>query len=263
MKALMTVFCAIVCLASASEGAYRISEEKKFDLFLATGYGFGVGGYQDRTADFSSTVSNGNLIDREDHYRNFGWGMKIEGGADYKLMDHLFGQAAFNYSFSAVPGRDNVQEITGVSTSSVNYNWSVFGIKAGIKPTFQILDLLDVYTNFGIGLYFAGSGADLKTTTVGGGVSTSKAIDSNSPAMTLISAIGAEYPISESIILFGEINCEQMSFTTTKTEYSQSTGTPYADRVVNYEEDVTDRPSPAKIPGTNIALRVGVRFPIF
>jgi hypothetical protein len=256
--------CASILLVAGICAAQHYSaSEKKFDLFVTTGYGFGVGGYQDRAVDFSSTTSGGNLVSREDHYRNFGWGIKIEGGADYKLMDHVYGQGALNYSFSAVPGTKNIHEISGISTTSVNYNWSVFGIKAGVKPTFRALDLLDVYTNFGIGLYFASSGADLETTTIGGGVSTSKARDSNRPAMTFISAIGAEYPINESVIVFGEINCEQMSFTTTKTEYSQSSGVLYDDHVVNYEEDVTDRPAPPKIPGTNIALRVGVRFPIF
>ncbi len=263
MKAVAAVFCAVMCLAQAAPaGSYGASQEKKFDLFLTTGYGFGVGGYHDRNTDFSSTISNGNLVSREDHYRNFGWGIKIEGGADYKLMDHVYGLAAFNYSFSAVPGTDNVQEITGISKTYVNYNWSVFGMKVGVKPTFQVLDLFNVYTNFGMGLYFAGSGADLKTTSDLGGTSTSKAKDSDRPAMTFIGAIGAEYPITESIIAYGEINCEQMSFTTTKIEYTQSNGL-YADHVVNFEEDVTDRQSPPKIPGTNIALRIGVRFPIF
>jgi hypothetical protein len=262
MRILVAVFCATVVLAplAASAGSYSAPKDKKFDLFLTTGYGFGVGGYQDSTRDFSATYSP-DITGREDHYRNFGWGMKIEGGADYKLMDHVYGQAALNYSFSAVPGTKNVQDVTGVATSSIDYHWSIFGIKAGIKPTFQILDLLDVYTNFGIGLYFASSGADLEAT-AGGITSTSKATDSNTPSLTFISAIGAEYPITESVIVYGEINCEQMSFTTTKTEFSQSTGG-FVDRVVNYEEDATDRPPPPKIPGTNVALRVGVRFPIF
>ena len=262
MRVLVTVFCALACLVpqAAQAGSYGASKEKKFDLFLTTGYGFGVGGYQDSTQDFSATYSP-NVTSREDHYRNFGWGIKIEGGADYKLMDHVYGQAALNYSFSAVPGTKNVHDLTGVGTSSVDYHWSIFGIKAGIKPTFQILDLLDIYTNFGIGLYFASSGADLEATAAGI-TSTSKAKDSNTPSLTFISAIGAEYPITESVILYAEINCEQMSFTTTKTEYTQSTGA-FDNRVVNYEEGATDRPPPPKIPGTNVALRVGVRFPIF
>ena len=103
----------------------------------------------------------------------------------------------------------------------------------------------------------------MKETEVDGGLSTSKAEDSNKPAMTLIAAIGAEYPISESVIAYGEINCEQMSFTTTKTVYTNSVGGFYDDHIVNYQEDATDRNAPPKIPGTNIAVRVGVRFPIF
>jgi opacity protein-like surface antigen len=262
MKVLVAVFCALMCLAQgASAGSYHASQDKKFDLFLTTGYGFGVGGYQDSSTDFSATYSP-NITDREDHYRNFGWGIKIEGGADYELMDHVYGQAALNFSFSAVPGTENVQDLTGVSTRSVKYSWSIFGIKAGIKPTFRIFDLLDAYTTFGIGLYFANSGAEISQSIIGAGESTEKAKDHNTPALTFIGAIGAEYPINESIILYGEINCEQMSFTTTKIEYVEATGV-FSNRVVNFQEDATDRSSPPKIPGTNIALRVGVRFPIF
>jgi opacity protein-like surface antigen len=252
--------CLPILLLVGIVSADHSTDQKKFDLFLATGYGFGVGGYY---SGASRTYSGTTLMDREDHYENFGWGIKVEGGADYLLMDHVYGLAAINYSISAVPGTENKQDILGTSTTSEKFHWSVFGTKLGIKPTFKVLDLLDVYTTFGIGLYFASSGADLKMTESAGGVSTSKAEDSNNPAMTLIAAIGVEYPISESVIAYGEINCEQMSFTTTKTEYSNSVGGFYNDYVVNYQEDVTDRNPPPKIPGTNIALRVGVRFPLF
>jgi hypothetical protein len=261
IKSKATVFL-ILIIAGIVAAGYQ-SQEKKFDLFLATGYGFGVGGYQNAAEDFSSTISDGNLISREAHYRNFGWGIKIEGGADYKLMDHVFGQAAFTYGFSAVPGTENVHEVMNASETSAKYYWSVYGIKAGIKPTFQILDLLDMYTNIGIGLYFANSGVDLRITTIGGSESTSKGRDSNNPAMTLIGAIGAEYPINESVIAFAEVNFEQMSFTTTKTSFTQSSGVFYSDHTVNYQVDATDRSAPPKIPGSNVALRVGVRFPLF
>jgi len=259
MRGLKAAWVSVLLIAGVAS-AYHSTDEKKFDLFVTTGYGFGVGGlYSGSSRTFSGTT----LMDREDHYQNFGWGIKIEGGADYLLMDHVYGLAAINYSFSAVPGTENKQELIGTSTNSEKFHWSVFGTKLGIKPTFKVLDLLDVYTTFGIGLYFASSGADLKETDVGGGVSTSKAEDSNNPALTFIAAIGVEYPINANVIAYGEINCEQMSFTTTKTDYTNSVGGFFDDHIVNYQEDVTDRNPPPKIPGTNIALRVGVRFPLF
>jgi hypothetical protein len=251
---------ASVLLITGIVSAYHSADEKKFDLFLTTGYGFGVGG---QYLASSTTFSGGALTSREDHYENFGWGIKIEGGADYKLMDRLFAQGALCYSIG-VPGIKNVTEVVGGSRTTVDYGWSLFGIKALVKPTFQVLDLLDVYTDFGIGLYFASSGATIET--IAPGVdNTAKAEDSNNPAFTIIGAIGVDYPINANIIAYGEIYCEQMSFTTTKTQYVNSTynGAPYNNHTDYYQEDVTDRSAPPKIPGTNIALRVGVRFPLF
>ena len=252
--------CMSILLIAGVVSAYHSLQEKKFDLFLTTGYGFGVGG---QFLNSSTTISGGAQTAREDHYENFGWGIKIEGGADYKLMDRLFAQGALCYSIG-VPGIKNVDEIVGVSKTTVDYGWSLFGIKALLKPTFQVLDLLDVYTDFGVGIYFASSGAMIKTTAPGI-ENTAKAQDSNNPALTFVGAIGVEFPINESMIAYGEIYCEQMSFKTTKTEYLNSTysGAPYNNHTEYYEEDVTDRSHPPKIPGTNIALRAGVRFPIF
>jgi hypothetical protein len=239
----------------------RYGAEKKFDLYVTTGYGFGVGG---RYVGPSETYNGAVLTTREDHYQNFGWGIKLEGGADYLLMDKLFVQGGLCFNFG-VPGISNVLDNPGVEKTTVNYGWTTIGIKALIKPTFQLFDLFNVYTGFGLGLYFAMSSADITSSTPGGDFS-SKAIDSNNPALAFIGSLGVEYPLNEFCILYGELYCEQMSFTTTKTEYTNSTfpgGNTYIDHIVYYQEDVTDRAPPPKTPGTNIAIRAGVRFPIF
>ena len=259
MAGIRTVWLPVLLIAGIVSAEHS-AQEKKFDLFLTTGYGFGVGG---QYLASSTTTSNGALTSREDHYENFGWGIKIEGGADYKLMDRLFAQGALCYSFG-VPGIKNVVEDVGADKTTVDYGWSLFGFKALLKPTFQVFDLLDVYTEFGFGLYFAISGASLETSGPDFDY-TAKAEDSNNPAFTVVGAIGVDYPINASVIAYGEIYCEQMSFTTTQTQYTNSTypGAPYNNHTVYYQEDVTDRNPPPKIPGTNIAIRVGVRFPIF
>ena len=251
-----SIMIAVLLLACGCLARY--GAEKKFDLYLTTGYGFGVGG---NYIGMSQTKVGGLPTMEEDHYQNFGWGIKLDGGVDYLLMDKLYVQGGLCVNFG-VPGISNVLDDGAGSKTTVNYGWSTFGIKALVKPTFQLFDLFDVYTGFGLGLYFAMSGADIKSTTLGGDFS-SKAVDNNNPALAFIGSLGIEYPLNENIILFGELYCEMMSFTTTKTAYSNSTAPFYIDHIVYYQEDVTDRNPPPKTPGTNIAIRAGVRFPIF
>ncbi|HUI92140.1 MAG TPA: hypothetical protein VLX68_07835 [Chitinivibrionales bacterium] len=250
------VMMAVLMLAAGCFAKY--GPEKKFDLYITTGYGFGVGGSY---LDPSQTFDAGSLIKREDHYRNFGWGIKLEGGADYLLMEKLAVQGGLCFNFG-VPGISSIQD-DGVGTkTTANYGWTTFGIKALLKPKFQVFDLFDVYTGFGIGLYFAFSSADITQTTATTNYSV-KAIDGNNPALAFIGSLGAEYPLTESIILYGELYCEQMSFTTTQTTYSNSTFPNSYIKPVYYHEDEAGSPPPPKTPATNVAIRVGVRFPLF
>jgi hypothetical protein len=154
-----------------------------------------------------------------------------------------------------------VDDGAGTKTT-VNYSWTTIGIKALVKPTFQILDLFDVYTGFGVGLYFAMSGSDIKRT-IPGAEYTAKTVDANNPALAFIGSLGVEYPLTENIIMYGELYCEQMSFTTTQTTYANSTFPNGYVTPVYYHEDEAGSAPPPKTPGTNIAIRAGVRFPIF
>jgi hypothetical protein len=257
------VMIAILLLACGCLARY--GAEKKFDLYVTTGYGFGVGGSYFEP----SQTYNPALIKREDHYRNFGWGIKLDGGADYMLMDKLYVQGGLCFNFG-VPGITSVVDNPPLylgSKTTVNYGWTTFGIKALVKPTFQLFDLFNVYTGFGLGLFFAMSYADIKSSTPVGDYS-AKSVDANNPALAFIGCLGAEYPLNENIILYGELYCEQMSFTTTSTTYSNSTfagahGGDYDNRTVFYHEDEAGSPQPPKTPGTNVAIRAGVRFPIF
>lgn len=247
---------AILLLACGCLARYGV--EKKFDLYATLGYGFGVGG---RYAGASETTIPNTPAKREDHYQNFGWGIKLEGGADYLLMENLYGQAGLCYSIG-VPWFDNVTD-DGTTRTTVSCHWSTLGIKALLKPTFKFLDLFDVYTGFGLGLYFAFSSADIKQTPTN---YSAKEVDGNNPVLAFIGSLGVEYPLTESIIMYGELYCEQMSFTMTKTDYTNSSfpkGDPYAPRTVTYHEDENGSPYPPKTPGTNVAIRVGMRFPIF
>jgi hypothetical protein len=252
------VLCLLLCAgAQAQTGVKR----DKFDLFLSTGYGFKLGG---RSVGASTTRNAGPagqnpLLMKEDHFIDYGRGIKIEGGASYKLIERVYGQLALCYSFG-VPGITRKEDVIGDHTTTEKFSFSMFGVKALVKPTFRVFDILDMYTNFGIGLFFGYSSSDI--TRIGTGAYTEKAEDSNAPALGYIGAVGVEYPINESVILYGDIYGEMVSFTMTKTVYSASTGTA-SDNVEYYQEDVTDRTTPPKTPGTNLAVRAGVRFPIF
>jgi hypothetical protein len=250
----------ILCIAACT----GFSQQKEtFDLFITAGAGFGFGG---RDVGASQTITNNVVTKETDHYLNYGSGLKIEGGASHKLMEHLYAQAALCYS-NGLWGINRVIDDQGVDRVSEQYNYSTFGIKAMVKPMFQVLDLFDVYANFGLGLYFAGASIDRKVTIVGLGEYSGRLEESNLPALGIVGSIGVEYPINPSIIVFGELHCEQMSFLVTQTTITNSNlpgpGNQWANGVTNYEKNAVDRPAPYYTPGSNVAIRAGVRFPIF
>jgi len=247
MHFVLITVCAVFFVAFAAE-----SQRDLFDVYLTTGYGFGMGGNAVLPTFTGTNLATATT--RTDHFLNLGRGLKVEAGADYKLMDHLYAQGAVNYTLG-VPGI-SAKQITAVTTT-YDYDWSIFGFKVMLKPTFQVLDLIDIYTNIGIGLFFANS-----TMQGSQGASAETRHDTYAPAFAMTGAIGMNYPLNASIILFGEIVCEQMSFTLEKSEYTNANGV-FGNYTVNYEEDVTSSQTPLKIPATNVALRVGVKFPIF
>jgi len=263
MKKNMTVI--VIAFACCSLAFANKGDKETFDLFATTGYGIGIGG---RDVGPTITTTNGSIVNKDDNFLNFGRGIKLEGGASYRLMDHLAGQASVCYNFG-VPGikQETITSI-GAATNSLTqeYSFSTLGVKALLKPSFQVLDLIDVYTNFGIGLDFAFSSVQVTQNNTGVGEYHATIKDSNWPAIVFIGALGADYPLGTSMILYGEIYCESMSFMTSKQEISDSnfpTGTPYATKVINYEKDATDRSTPPETPGSNLGIRIGVRFPIF
>jgi opacity protein-like surface antigen len=234
--------------------------KETFDLFITAGAGFAMGG---RDVGVSQETNLGAVQKQTDNYLNYGSGLKIEVGANYKLMNHLYGQAALCYG-NGLAGVKRVTELTGISKLTEQYGYSTFGIKVMVKPSFQVLDLFDVYTNFGVGLFFAGASVDVKNT-IGTTEYVAKIEESNYPAIAYIGSLGAEYPITPSVIVFGELHGEQMNFLVRQTTISNSTipGLDWANGVTNYEKNAVDRKTPYYTPGSNIAIRVGARFPIF
>ncbi len=253
-----TVFAAFAVFAIV---LLAVGQEKEnFDVFGIAGYGFGTGGLY--VGPTTTTVA-GELTKKQDNYLNFGNGLKLEGGADLKLMQHLYAQGAVSYS-NGLWGINQVADATGVDKTTENFLYSTFGIKAILKPTFQVLDLFTMYTGFGIGLYFAG--LTIHRTETGPGINLSaRADDSEWPAFAFVESLGLEYPLTSAIIAFGELYCEEMNFMTrqrTITGSNYPAGSEWANQIINYQNNVTDRAEPFSTPGTNVAIRLGVRFPL-
>jgi|GEM_PF-1173046 opacity protein-like surface antigen len=259
----MKKFAIAVVAVCAMSGMASCQEKETFDLFAVVGYGFGMGG---RDLGASATYSTGTTLTKKtDNYINYGAGLKVEGGASYKLMQHLYGQAALSYSNGLLGiKKEVVNEQDGNNDVTDQYNFSTLGIKLLAKPTFQILDLFNAYTSFGIGLYFAFSSIDHKESI--GGLS-AHADDNNWPAFAFVGALGLEYPLNKSVIIFGEVYCEEMGFmlherTVTKSNIGYE---PWENGTTTYAKNSKDEhiKTPENTPGSNAAVRVGVRFPLF
>ncbi len=256
----MKRFAILAAVVLAACGAAVGQQKETFDIYGVLGYGFGIGG---RDLGASQTFSGGTLTEKTDNYINYGAGLKIEGGASYKLMQHLYGQAALCYSNGLFGIKKDVNQV-GVDEVTDQYSFSTFGIKVLAKPTFQVFDLFNAYTSFGIGLYFAFSSIDHKETA--GGMS-ARADDSNWPSLAFTGALGLEYPLNRSVVLFGEVYCEEMGFMLHERTVSNSNypaGDPWANGTTTFEANSKDPniKTPENIPGSNAAIRVGVRIPL-
>jgi opacity protein-like surface antigen len=239
------------------------AEKETFDVYAVTGYGIGMGG---RDVGASTTTNNGELTSKQDNFLNLGAGLKLECGANIRLMPNLYAQGALCYG-NGMWGINNVVEnitIAGDDKITDQYVYSTFGIKALLKPTFQIFDLFTAYTGFGMGLYFAG--LTIHHSEVGPGVNLSaRADDGQWPAFAFEGSLGLDYPITQSVIIFGELQCEVMNFMTSQRTITNSNypdGTDWNNQIINYQTNATDRKTPYSTPGTNVGIRVGVKFPL-
>jgi hypothetical protein len=251
MKKASVLFMIVVSTATVLFAQGMTDKNSKdFSLCGSLAYGFGVGG---QWIDESVKYNGAAIQDKSDKYLNYGDGFKLELGGMYKLMEYLDAQAVFSYN-AGVPSIEAVNQNVVPGTQVTNtYKTNTFGIKAMVLPRVKILDLLDMYTGFGLGLYFGWLSWTNSETTFDGNYKTS-------PALAFCGTIGANYPVYNDLILYGEIALEQMSFTITSI-LSALDG-----RQTNFEQDSKATSGvlpPDKIPGSNVAFRVGVKFPIF
>jgi hypothetical protein len=250
MRKITVAIIAVFAMASALFAHDTTNADSKvFSLCGSIGYGFGMGG---EWIDASVKLNGLAVQERSDKYLNYGDGFKLELGGIYKLMENLDAQAVINYN-AGVPNIQAITEINSANKTINTYKPSTFGFKTMVLPRVKILDLLDMYAGFGVGLYFASLSWTNSETNFDGNFKTA-------PALAFCGSVGANYPVYNDLIIYGEIAIEQMSFTVNSI-LDAGTGDQ-----TNFEQDSNANSGvehPKKIPGSNIAFRVGAKFPVF
>jgi opacity protein-like surface antigen len=246
--------------ASYSSTSYSASldTDSRFGLFAALGYGFPVGGRYLGDSELSREAG-GDPVEEEDHFINVGQGMKIEAGVSYRFLERV--RARVGVQFSGGVPRVEIVEENPARVTTENYRWAMWGIKALVVPRFEVLELLDMYTGAGLGVFFTSASYNVTRT---GGL-TAQVDFENSPTIGFLGLFGVDFPIADNIVLFGELNLEAMRVTTREARIHDSDFDhgEYRAETIYYEDDATDREPRPRTPGTNVALRAGVRFDLF
>ena len=247
----------LVSIAAATTPIH--AEYETFNIFGSFGGGFGMGG----THYESSKVENANTT-VTDRFFNYGSGFKFDVGCQYFAMENVALQPSFSYS-AGIPFKQ--ETITNTTTRTTTYSRHLFGIKLQVVPRFEVLDLITMYTGVGLGLYWNArpfnvvvksdvAGTELKQEA--NGKITSK------PALGFMGMLGTDYPLNDKLTLFGEVGCEQVSFSLDKYVIEKSGVTGLGEGTTYYSKDDANpnNLAPQKVPGTNFQIRVGVRFAI-
>ena len=70
--------------------------------------------------------------------------------------------------------------------------------------------------------------------------------------------------ISDKIAIYLDATYEAMNVTVQKIKYEETSFTPNpAVGVIDFDKDDITDPAPPKIPASNLAIRLGVRIPLF
>ncbi len=235
------------------------ADYETLNLFGSIGAGFGMGGQW-----YESSESSGSTTNVTDHFYNYGAGMKFEFGCQYFMMDDVALQPSFSYS-AGIPGFDvKVREQNGSSTTTT-FGRHLFGLKVQIVPRFEVLDLLDVYTGVGLGLFWNSRHFTIDQTIVANGIrmrNETKGKITSSPTLGFLGMFGTDYPLNDRLTLFGEFAFEQIRFNLKK--YVIDEGVEGGSKQI-YDEDNNDPDylNPVKVPGSNFQIRAGVRFAVW
>jgi len=263
-----------VAVAAMTATCMGQTSTKKLSLFADVGYGFGIGG---EYFGASTERSQGDVTKETDRYLSFGRGLKLQGGASYEVLQNLALAFAFQFSGGVPPAKTvdvarlDVGGIQTTTTTETRQHYSQFQLALSARPRFTVADLFDMYVGTGFGVVFTPTHTDAtQSVHVVNGNTVSNTNYSalieykTKPAAAFLGCLGAELPLTDMLILFGEVNFEAMTVIVKEEQITKSTMSRYdeTDPPTIYEQNATDRQEPPKIPGTNWGLKLGVRIPI-
>ena len=259
MKRLL-IWSALACITAGSAVAAQ-----NLSLYASLGYGFGMGGLTSiqtgsfiipLVSQFASTAVNetGDLTRKKDNYLNYGAGMKIDAGVFVPIMDHVAVTAGVTYT-AGTPKMRVHRESPGYERTDT-YTRNTLGIKALVLPTFRVIELLDVHIGVGAGVFFAGTAIAGETSSALEPLYTGS-IETR-PTPGLCALVGADYPLTDRITLFANMEFEALRFTVTSMTTTSSNS------VIHFRRNATaaNEYTPPRIPGTNWGLKIGTRFDI-
>jgi opacity protein-like surface antigen len=239
------------------------STEKKFSTYLALGAGFSRGGeYVGKSATIYQPQNR--YTDADDQYLNLGHGFKIDVGASYRFLEHVDALLGFNISLGTPRVEVKTSTVTAASTVTDDdlYHNAQFGLKLMVIPRFTVFSLIDVYVGGGIGLYWTSFSLESETSTKIGATTTSVKTSTDfgtKATVPFIGVIGAEYPLTNRFILFLDMTYEAMNVTVDQAKVTSGSTTV----TTKYKKDSNDANFEDKIPASNLAIRLGLRVPLF
>jgi hypothetical protein len=249
-------------------------EDRTLNVFVNTGWGFGIGGHLLREVSATGTGNGPTVNENKDYYLHMGKGLKFEVGAGYMAMPNL--ETRFSVDFNFGLGAPTIKErifndattpLEIIRDEKVDYK-SLFswGVRVMAVPQFEMLELIDMYLGAGLSLNFA-SGTIDTTFNYQDGTYDNTVYDMQFvPAMGFCGLVGFVYPLSEMTDFFGELQFESKSFTLRteklKSNYRKPGSTiSQPDGEITYEENKGGAlRAPPKYSGSNWGIRAGLRF---
>jgi hypothetical protein len=234
--------------------SYSPAEEEEgsaLSAYISIGYGLGIGGVPkigapgtyDSEISFVTRRDDGtSLTEREDNYLNCGGGLKVEGGAYLRLARNVGAQLV-------------IEETPTVPENTTTYTRNVLAVKLMLVPSFKVVDLIDVRTGVGLGVFFSGitsTNSDKGTYAFDGFIHTK-------PGLGLVGLIGADYPLGDLFAIFADIGFEAVNYTLKELRTNDVNVTRYFVKNSTADNEAT----PDKIPGTNVTLRIGAKIAVF
>jgi len=264
LSALIMSLCAVVAVPQEeadfdnydAEPA-SVNYEQIFSLSARVGYGFKVGGVQylgSRDGETRIYGTDNEIIERKDHYHNYGQGLKVEIAGNLAVMQNV--EAELSLHFTGKVPRTVIEHDAPAESWKETYKQASYGAKIMLLPRFRVVELIDMHVGFGIGLFFT----SLKSTNNNPQYGLYEGYIKTRPGLAFAGKIGGDYPLSDRVAITADICGEMVSYTVKerretdddtvyKTDYNRSSSSNNVER-------------PNKIPGSNVAVLVGIRFAI-